>query len=237
MFRKVFVVFIMILCMGISGCATLQEVNNLKQENETVKSIVQDKLEEIDQLNQQVASLNQKIESMKAEQQATLAAKTATPSLKDQPIPEKETVNSSPKDPSIPVKEKEVSVKEKLETSVSAKQAIQEVKAPVAKKETAQTTTVEKAGAPKAKVLKLKVLHGGTNAASAKEVAEKLKKLGYSVGIIGTAPRSNFDKTTIYFAQDYKKEAQQVAAQLGGGVIIKPLTWDSVFHMIVVTGP
>ena len=67
-------------------------------------------------------------------------------------------------------------------------------------------------------------------------MAEKLKKMGYSINSIGYAPRSNFLRNTVYFAPEFKDEAEQLVVSLGGNRKSKPLNWPSVFDLIIVTG-
>jgi len=229
MFRRVSVVFVMILCMTMSGCAAMRhvdgssdedmkkfraskdelwnEMEKLEQYNEACRRTIQEKKGEIDQLTKQVANLNKDIEGLKTE---VAPAKGVTKNEIAKPDGE----DKSLKDQVSPVKEKTITVD---------------------KKDAPQTTTVEKGVEPK--VFRVKVLSGNGKMSSAGAMSEKLKKLGYKIENTGLAPRSNFDVIMIYFAPDYKSEAQHVAKQLGGGAITKPLTWPSVFHMIVVTGP
>jgi hypothetical protein len=87
------------------------------------------------------------------------------------------------------------------------------------------------------KNLKLKVLSGNGKLPTARVMSEKLIAMGYKIADIGTATRADYTVNTIYFASDYKTEAQQLAARLGGKTIAKPLTWSSVFHIIVVAVP
>jgi hypothetical protein len=87
------------------------------------------------------------------------------------------------------------------------------------------------------KNLKLKVLSGNGKLPTARLMSKKLIEMGYRVADIGTATRADYTVNTIYFASDYKTEAQQLAAQLGGKTIAKPLTWSSAFHIIVVAVP
>lgn len=84
--------------------------------------------------------------------------------------------------------------------------------------------------------LKIKVLSGDGKLSSAKQLAEKLTKMGYRVRFVDLAPRSTFSQTTVYFSPAVKKEADSLATQLGGSTISKPLTWPSEFDLIVVTG-
>jgi len=251
MFRRVSVVFVVILCMTMSGCAAMRhldgssdedtkkfraskdelwnETKKLKQDNEACRRTIQEKQREIDQLTKQVANLN-KDEGLKTEVEQ---AKGAT----KKEIEKADGEDKSLKDQVSPLKEKTITVEDKKsESSGPEKEGVkQDQKAVVDKKDAPQTTTVEKGVEPK--VLRVKVLSGNGKMSSAREMSEKLKKLGYKIENTGLAPRSNFDVITIYFAPDYKSEAQQVAKQLGGGAIAKPLTWPSGFHVIVVTGP
>ncbi len=83
--------------------------------------------------------------------------------------------------------------------------------------------------------LKIKVLSGDGNLSSAKQMAKRLIRMDYEIGVIGYAPRSNFKKNTVYFAPRSEKEGRNLVSSLGGNTILKPLTWPSVFDLIVVT--
>jgi hypothetical protein len=87
------------------------------------------------------------------------------------------------------------------------------------------------------KNLKVKVLSGNGKLPTARQMSKRLVAMGYKVEEIGTANRTDYKVNTIYFASDYKTEAQSLAARLGGKTIAKPLTWSSVFHIIVVAVP
>ncbi len=53
---------------------------------------------------------------------------------------------------------------------------------------------------------------------------------------IDRAPRADFPVNTVYFAAGCEEEATRVAGQLGKGTVSKPLSWPSVFDLIIVTG-
>jgi hypothetical protein len=296
MFRRVYVVFVVILCMTMSGCAAMKslsgstdedamkfraskdelwnETKMLKQYNAACRLTIQEKKGEIDQLTKQVADLNKDIADLKTEvEQAKKAAKNEIA------IADRE--DKSLKYQVIPLNEKTITVEdEKTESPGPKKVAVkQDSKADVDKKDAPQTTTVKKRIEPKGlrgkvlnedarmssakaisekvkklrykkdapqtatskkgielKGLRVKVLSGNGKMSSARAMSEKLKKLGYKIENTGLAPRSDFDVITIYFARNYKSEAQHMATQLGGDAIVKPLTWSSDFHLIVVTG-
>ena len=86
------------------------------------------------------------------------------------------------------------------------------------------------------KTLKIKVLSGTGELNSAKRMAKKLRKLGYEIGTLDYAPRNNFSEDTVYFAPKLKGEAESLAASLGAGKVLKPMTWSSAFDLIIVTG-
>lgn len=82
----------------------------------------------------------------------------------------------------------------------------------------------------------IKILSGDGNFNSAKEMAKKLRKGGYTIQLVDQAHRSDFIKTTIYFAPKFKYEAKRLASNLGGNPALKSLSWPSKFNLIVVTG-
>ena len=228
---------ILVFCFMNAGCAgpahstgglnngLQSDVERLKQDNGSCHRIVGEKQAAIDQMNIEITNLNDEVEDLRSE----------VADLKKERQQAGEGLLKGQMSP--PLKEKTITVEDKkFESSGPEKEGVkQDLKADVDKKDAPQATTVEKGVEPK--VLRVKVLSGNGKMSSARAMSEKLKKLGYKIENTGLAPRSNFDVITIYFAPDYKSEAQRVATQLGGGAIAKPLTWPSGFHMIVVTGP
>lgn len=93
-----------------------------------------------------------------------------------------------------------------------------------------------KEAGPERKPSKIKVLAGDGSIASARSLAKRLGKMGYPVKLIDKAPRSDFKVNTIFFAPGYQAAAAALARQLGGGAVSKPLTWQSIFNIIIVTG-
>jgi septal ring factor EnvC (AmiA/AmiB activator) len=93
-----------------------------------------------------------------------------------------------------------------------------------------------KEAVPERKPSKIKVLAGNGDIASARSLSKRLGKMGYPVKLIDKAPRSDFKAHTIFFAPGYQTAAATLAKQLGKGAISKPLTWQSIFNIIIVTG-
>jgi predicted nuclease with TOPRIM domain len=83
--------------------------------------------------------------------------------------------------------------------------------------------------------LRIKELSGDGQISSAKQMAERLRKMGYEVESVDWAPRRNFSQNTVYFAPSVEKQANDLVTNLGGGTVSKPFSWDSVFDLIVVT--
>ncbi len=111
------------------------------------------------------------------------------------------------------------------------------------KKKSADTQVKAKTSAPASQKaakgigsLKIKVLSGDGNFNSAKEMAKKLRKSGYTIQLVDQAHRSDFKKTTIYFAPKFKYEAKRLMSKLGGNPALKSLSWPSKFNLIIVTG-
>lgn len=86
------------------------------------------------------------------------------------------------------------------------------------------------------KSIRLKVLSGDGKIDSARRMAKRLAALGYKVENVGMAESSDYPANTVYFAANHKKEAKALSSRLGKDTIVKPLTWKSVFSLIVVTG-
>jgi hypothetical protein len=89
---------------------------------------------------------------------------------------------------------------------------------------------------PERKPAKLKVLAGDGKMVSAKSLSKRLGNMGYRVTRIDRAKRSDYQVNTIYFGSGYQAAAETLAKRLGSGAVSKPLTWQSAFNLIVVTG-
>lgn len=79
---------------------------------------------------------------------------------------------------------------------------------------------------------KIKVLSGTGRLVSAKIVAERLVELGYAVLKTDYAPRNDFFANVVYYSPGFAMEAEGIAGALGAE--IKPLSWFSLFDIIVV---
>jgi hypothetical protein len=202
----------LVFCLAISGCTALDySGRNTTEELQRSKA-------SIAQLNEQMASVNKELTLLKSEVQKMKEAEVAT---KDSsaageagaPREKQAAVSETGKKEQV-----DISKRDEIKKSADEKEA-------VAGKETIL------------KNLKIKVLSGNGKLPTARQMSKKLIGMGYRVEDIGTATRTDYAVNTIYFASDYKTEAQQLAARLGGKTIAKPLTWPSVYHIIVVAVP
>jgi regulator of replication initiation timing len=83
---------------------------------------------------------------------------------------------------------------------------------------------------------RVKVLSGDGDLNSAKEMAKTLRTMGYEIKSVDYAPRPNFSRNTVFFAPQFREEAGHLVDRLGADAVSKPLSWSSVFDLIVVTG-
>ena len=236
------------------------EVTKLKQDNDVYQRTIGEKQNEIDQLIRKVADLNKEVETAKMEKQQVkderqTIARTAVAEGSQDELTRLKQENDAyqrangEKQNEIDRLNKQIAESNRdLQTAkVESQQAGEAKQTAVAKIAPAEappggqlSTPEEKpaAGSQETttdlKTLKVKVLSGDGKMSSAKQMVKTLVKLGYRIKFTGMAPRANFAANTIYFAPDYKNEANNMAIQLGGNTISKPLTWPSEFNIIVV---
>ncbi len=162
----------------------------------------------IAQLNEQMAALNKEVSSLKLDVQKMKGAEAVT---KD---------NSALGETGKKEQVKEIDISKREET----------------KKLTDEKKAAEGREAS-FKSLKVKVLSGNGKLPAAKQMSRRLVAMGYRVDDIGIAARVDYKINTIYYAPDYKAEAQRLAVKLGGKTITKPLTWTSFYHIVIVAVP
>lgn len=86
------------------------------------------------------------------------------------------------------------------------------------------------------KDLKIKVLSGDGDLDSARMMAKRLKGMNCEIRLIGHAPRSDFRANTVYYKPQFERQGRLLVSKLGDNTVMKPLTWSSVFDLIIVTG-
>jgi len=81
---------------------------------------------------------------------------------------------------------------------------------------------------------RIKVLSGDGQMSSAKQISASLSSMGYRVAKVDKAGRTDFKRTTVYYAPDVKSDAMDIAGRLNAEA--RALTWKSEFNIIIVSG-
>ncbi len=208
MYMRALYIFTLVFCLMTSGCSTLGFFDkSSKDDLERSKA-------SIAHLNDQLADLNKELVALKKEVQQ----------LKEEAQKEEEEAGIE-----------ENSLTGQTGTEKQIQEELIENKAE--QKKTTQEQTAFQRKEIDLKTLKVKVLSGNGKLSSARDMSKKLIRMGYKIGDIDLGPRKDFMVNTIYFAPDYQKDAQQLAARLGGNTVCKPLTWNSIYNIIVVAVP
>jgi hypothetical protein len=84
--------------------------------------------------------------------------------------------------------------------------------------------------------IRIKVLSGDRDPTSAKRMAMTLKRFGYEIEKTDIATKGKFRKTKIFYKSGHRDDAEEMAEILDDGADVKPLTWQSIFDIILVTG-
>lgn len=90
------------------------------------------------------------------------------------------------------------------------------------------------AGARK-KPLRIKILAAAKQADRGKVLSDKLTGLGYKIERIERATKP-FARTTVYYASGVNAEAKAMAKKMGAETVVKPISWKSVFNVIIAVG-
>lgn len=85
------------------------------------------------------------------------------------------------------------------------------------------------------KPITVKVLTGTGDIRGAKLLANTLRSTGYNVAVVDYSA-SDIYQNTVFYAAGFRNEALNLSRILGRDSIVKPLTWDSIFKLIVVKG-
>lgn len=242
MCRGFIIVLIMQLGFFIHGCTTLEyidgsskeeltkfkmskygmirEVERIKAENETLKrqidilnTLVKEKQKIIDEKESTIARLSE-------ENQSKIAG-----------------LKGENEDELVRLREENELLSEQIKNVTKENQKIKYENKSLVKILTRQKSTLlSQSNALKKYIqrLKIKVLSIDSKN-SAEKMAEKLNEIGYEIKSVSYAPQSKFSRNTVYFTQEFKDEAEQLAVSLGGNTTFKPLNWPSVFDLIVVT--
>ncbi|MGE5841137.1 MAG: LytR C-terminal domain-containing protein [Deltaproteobacteria bacterium] len=208
--RSLSLVALMLFVMALSGCMVTKSAYVQKEEEaNTLAKTVSD----LDKRNKELAVQSEKLQAENSELKKQIAVK----------------------DDLLQKKSEEIARQD-------AKQAAMVYEVERMKAQQARSRDMDIKESPAAgktaglKSIRMKVLSGEGKIDSAKRMAKRLSAMGYKVESVGMAESSDYPANTVYFTAKYKKEAKTLASKLGKETIMKPLTWKSVFHLIVVTG-
>lgn len=208
--RSICLITVLALLMVLSGCVVTQSTYRMKEEEaETLSKTVA----ELDQKNKELATQNEKLQTENNDLKKQAAAKDDLLQKKSEEIARQDAKQAAM-----------VSELDRMKAQLAKSREVTIEESPVAKKP---------AGL---KSIRIKVLSGDGKIGSAKKMAKRMTSMGYKVESVGMADHSDYPAITVYSVPKYNKEAKTLAKKLGKETITKPLTWKSVFNIIVVTG-
>ena len=208
--RSLCLAALMVFVMALSGCMVTKSAYVQKEEEaNTLAKTVSD----LDQRNKEITAQSEKLQAENSD-------------LKKQ---------ATVKDDLLQKKSEEIARQDAKQAAMVNE--VERMKAQQAKSGAADIKERPAAGKSAGlKSIRMKVLSGEGKIDSAKRMAKRLTTMGYKVETVGMAESADYPANTVYFTAKYKKEAKTLASRLGKDTIVKPLTWKSVFSIIVVTG-
>jgi hypothetical protein len=208
--RSLSLVALMVFVMALSGCMVTKSTYVQKEEeaNALAKTV-----SDLDQKNKELTARNEKLQAESGDLNKQLAAK----------------------DDLLQKKSEEIARQDAKQAAMVNE--VERMKAQKARSGEADIKESPAAGKSAGlKSIRMKVLSGEGKIDSAKRMAKRLTAMGYKVESVAMAENADYPANTVYFTEKYKKEAKTLASRLGKNTIVKPLTWKSVFSIIVVTG-
>jgi len=225
MIRACLIIFIVHLCFIFQGCATSEHLEgSSKEEAEEFKMTKEEMGNEVQRLKVENANLQRQIDTLREKNQR----------IRDENENKIAEMRDENKNKIAEVKDENELLNEQINKLKEENKTIGDENQVLTEKLTKlqlQHELEKDIGK-----LRVKVLCGDGDLSSGKEMAKKLKNMGYQIKLFGYAPRSNFFRNTVFFAPKFQKRGKHLAFSLGGNTISKPLSWSSIFDLIVVTG-
>jgi hypothetical protein len=208
--RSVCLIALLAFVTALAGCVVTQD-SYVKKEDEanTLAKTVAD----LDQKNKEIAARNEQLQAENNDLKTQAAVKDDLLQKKSEEIAKQDAKQAEM-----------VNEMDRMKAQLAKSREVAVVESPAAKKQ---------AGL---KSIRIKVLSGDGKIDSARQMAKRVTAMGYKVENVGMADNSDYPASTIYFAPKYNQEAKTLAKKLGKETITKPLSWKSVFNIIVVTG-
>jgi septal ring factor EnvC (AmiA/AmiB activator) len=208
--RSLFLVALLALVAALSGCLVTQSA--YVQKEEEVNSLSKN-VTELDRSNRELAARSEKLQTENNELKKQVAAKDDLLQKKSEEIARQDAKQA-----------KMVNEMDRMKAQLAKSREAAVEERPSAKKPDGL------------KSIRIKVLSGDGKIDSAKKMAKRIATLGYRVESVGMSEDTDYPANTVYFAPNQKAQAKSLASKLGKDTIVKPLSWKSVFNLIVVTG-
>ena len=208
--RSVCLIALLAFVTALAGCVVTQD-SYVKKEDEA--NTLAKTVAELDQKNKEIAARNEKLQAENNDLKKQAAVKDDLLQKKSEEIAKQDAKQAEM-----------VNEMDRMKAQLAKSREVAIVESPAAKKQ---------AGL---KSIRIKVLSGDGKIDSARQMAKRVTSMGYKVETVGMADNSDHPANTIYFAPKYNQEAKTLAKKLGKETITKPLSWKSVFSIIVVTG-
>jgi hypothetical protein len=229
-------IILLLMMIPLSSCATLssmdgdtqesiekkdnpvlwRKVNNL--ENHAINSQVNTGAihNEIKKLNQELNTTKEKIKTLQEQLQQLMQE------IENEKIPSATKGKNAMPRLSVPPEQQRLMEKKTTEPSVAQQTRQQVIKD-------------KKDNGKGVQNLQIKILSGDGRQESAEKMKNKLTGMGYPVRMVDLAPRKNFEANAVFFAVGYREQAEEIAKKIGGNIPIKPISWHSVFNIIIVS--
>jgi hypothetical protein len=210
--RSLCLAALLVFVMALAGCLVTQSAYVLKEEE---ASALAKTVSELDQKNKEIMAQNETLQAENSELKKQTAAKNDLLQKKSEAIASQDT--------------KQAEMVNELDR----------IKVRLAKLEgtaVEEPASAEKKPAADRKQPRIEVLSGDGKSNSANKMAARVRTLGYRVESVRMAKDSDYPTTTVYYATEYREEAEKLATKLGKEAITKPLPWESDFRLVVVTG-
>jgi len=206
--KAFFFLLTLVLCLSLAGCAaTIAKIDGTTEEELRKFSMSQDQIE-MEKLKNENQKIRNRINVLEKARETSTELEKQIGKLREQV-----EIEQNGKSASV----RKISELEQEKNLLKKRVAILELENNIRK-------------------LDIKVLCGDGDIRSAKQLAERMRKMGYQIKRIDFAPRKTFKRHTVFFAPNFENEAKRLVIDLGGKTIAKPVTWPSEFDLIVVTG-
>ena len=213
MIRACLIIFIVHLCFIFQGCATSEHLEgSSKEEAEKFKMTKEEMGNEVQRLKRENVNLRRQINILRERDQK----------IRDENENKIAEMRDENKNKIAEVKDENELLNEQINKLKEENKTIGDENQVLTEKLTKLQLQYELE--KDIGKLRVKVLCGDGDLSSAKEMAKKLKNMGYQIELFGYAPRSNFFRNTVFFAPKFENEAKRLVLSLGGNAITKPVT-------------